>query len=156
MYNTSIQYMNYVQPSFAPPSSWFGPVWTALYIIIAISFGFVLYKAIKKEISFLVALPFVLNLVFNALYTTLQFGLQNFVLASIDIVLVLGTLIWAMIAVWKEYKLTDIWGIEMAAVNGGWLQWAVLFMFYALGVFVADTIIHLLFAIAPEPIKWED
>jgi hypothetical protein len=59
-------------------------------------------------------------------------------------------------AIFGIHKLTDIWGIEMAAVNGGWLQWAVLFMFYALGVFVADTIIHLLFAIAPEPIKWED
>jgi len=103
-YNITGQYANYVQPSFAPPSSVFGPVWTILYILITISFGYVLYKTIKKELSFKVALPFILNLVFNFLFTTLQFGLQNLVLASIDILLVLGTLIWAMIVVYKEYK----------------------------------------------------
>jgi tryptophan-rich sensory protein len=103
-YNTAIQYMDFIRPSFAPPSSWFGPVWTFLYILIAISFGYVFYKAIKKEIPFLVALPFILNLIFNALYIPLQFGFQNFVLASVDILLVLGTLIWAMIVVWKKAK----------------------------------------------------
>jgi tryptophan-rich sensory protein len=104
MYNTTTQYMNYVQPSFAPPSEWFGIVWTFLYILIAISFGYVFYKAIRKDISFAVALPFILNLIFNGLFTTIQFGLKNLFLASIDIILVLGTLIWAMIVVYKEYK----------------------------------------------------
>lgn len=104
MYNTSIQYMNYAQPSFAPPSEWFGPVWSVLYIIIAISFGYVFYKAYNKEISFNVALPFMLNLLFNGLFTTLQFGVKNLFLASVDIVLVVITLIWGMIAVYKEYK----------------------------------------------------
>lgn len=99
-----MQYMNYVQPSFAPPSTWFAPVWTFLYILIAISFGYIFYKAIKKEISLLVALPFALNLIFNGLFTYIQFGLQNLFLASIDIVLVLGTLIWAIIVVRKKYK----------------------------------------------------
>jgi translocator protein len=41
------------------------------------------------------------NLVFNFAFTPLQFGLQNNLLAAIDILLVLGTLIWAMIAIWK-------------------------------------------------------
>jgi len=104
MYNTTLQYANYVQPSFAPPSSWFGPVWTILYALIVISFGFVLYKAIKKEVPFMTALPFVLNLIFNGLYTYLQFGLQNMLLASIDIVLVLATLVWAMVVVYKKYR----------------------------------------------------
>jgi len=104
MYNITTQYADYVQPSFAPPSEWFGIVWTILYIIIAISFGYVFYQTIRKKLPFMVALPFLLNLVFNFAFTTLQFGLQNLLLASIDIVLVLGTLIWAMVAVWKKYK----------------------------------------------------
>jgi len=55
------------------------------------------------------------------------------------------------------HYLTDIWGIEMYAVtNGGVMGWGALVLFYAAGLFVADTIIHILFAIAPEPIKWED
>jgi tryptophan-rich sensory protein len=44
--------------------------------------------------------PFALNLVFNFAFTPLQFGLQNNLLAAIDILLVLGTLVWALYAVW--------------------------------------------------------
>jgi translocator protein len=53
----------------------------------------------KKKVRFTVALPFILNLIFNAAFTPLQFGLKNNLLASIDILLVLGTLIWAMKAI---------------------------------------------------------
>ena len=52
------------------------------------------------EIPLIIALPFVLNLVFNFSFTWLQFGLQNNALAAIDILLVLGTLIWALVAIY--------------------------------------------------------
>jgi tryptophan-rich sensory protein len=79
-------------------------VWTVLYVIIAATFGTVFYKAFTKELPWMVALPFALNLVFNFSYTWLQFGLQNYTLASIDIILVLGTLVWAMVAIWPYVK----------------------------------------------------
>jgi len=44
----------------------------------------------------MVALPFALNLAANAAFTPLQFGLRSNVLAAVDIILVLGTLVWAM------------------------------------------------------------
>ena len=44
----------------------------------------------------MVLLPFILNIVFNLAFTPLQFGLLNNLLATIDIVLVLGTLVWAL------------------------------------------------------------
>ena len=47
----------------------------------------------------MVALPFVLNLVFNFAFTTLQFKLKNNLLAAVDILLVLGTLVWAMVVI---------------------------------------------------------
>jgi len=50
----------------------------------------------------MVALPFALNLIFNFAFTPLQFGLQNNLLAAVDILLVLGTLIWALAAVWRR------------------------------------------------------
>lgn len=56
--------------------------------------------AAKKTIPLPVAVPFALNLIFNFAFTPLQFGLQNNLLAAIDILLVLGTLIWAMIAIY--------------------------------------------------------
>ena len=95
-------YSQLVKPSWAPPAWVFGPVWTLLYAIIAVSFGTVFYKAIPHQIPWLVALPFALNLIFNFAFTPLQFGLQNNLLAAADILLVLGTLIWALAAVWRS------------------------------------------------------
>ena len=48
----------------------------------------------------MVTLPFGLNLVFNLVFTPMQFGLKNNLLAAIDILLVVGTLVWALYAVW--------------------------------------------------------
>jgi tryptophan-rich sensory protein len=72
--------------------------------MIAISFGKVFWMAYNKEIAFMVALPFALNLLFNFLFTPLQFGLKNNLLAAIDIALVLATLVWAIIAIWPHAK----------------------------------------------------
>lgn len=102
--NTYNWYSQLIKPSWAPPAWLFGPVWTGLYILIAVSFGTVFYKVFTKQISWLVALPFVLNLVFNFAFTPLQFGLKNNLLAGVDILLVLGTLIWAMIAIYPHLK----------------------------------------------------
>ena len=102
--NTFLWYQNLIKPAFAPPAWIFSPVWTILYIIIAITFGYVFYKAIKKQFSWIVALPFLLNLFFNFIFSPIQFGLQNNFLAAIDILLVLATLLWAMIVIYKRIK----------------------------------------------------
>lgn len=98
--NTYNWYSQLIKPSWSPPSWLFGPVWSVLYVIIAVSFGTVFYKAFTKQISWMVALPFALNLVFNFIFTPIQFGLKNNLLASVDILLVVGTLIWAFVALW--------------------------------------------------------
>ena len=100
MNNAYNWYKDLVKPSWAPPSYLFGPVWTVLYVIIIASFGTVFYKAFTKEISWIVTLPFALNIVFNVAFTPLQFGLRNNLLASIDILLILGTLLWALYSIW--------------------------------------------------------
>lgn len=102
--NTYVWYAQLIKPSWAPPSWLFGPVWTMLYALIAISFGTVFYKASTGKIPWIVALPFVLNLVFNFAFTPLQFGLKNNLLATIDILLVLGTLIWAIVVVFSHIR----------------------------------------------------
>ena len=99
MNNAYNWYQTLVKPSWAPPSWLFGPVWTFLYILIALSFGKVFIMFFQKQISFIVILPFILNLIFNFAFTPLQFGLRNNILAGIDILLVLGTLVWLMVAI---------------------------------------------------------
>lgn len=97
-------YEQLIRPSWSPPSWLFGPVWTILYILIATSFFKVFQLAYQKEIPYIVALPFILNLVFNFAFTPLQFGLKNNYLAAIDIVLVLVTLIWAMYSIFPHQR----------------------------------------------------
>ncbi len=94
-------YQTLIKPFWSPPAWIFGPVWSVLYVIIAVSFSTVFYKAFTKQIPRAVALPFALNLIFNFAFTPIQFGLKNNLLASLDIILVLITLVWALCAVWQ-------------------------------------------------------
>ncbi len=112
MNNAYNWYSTLIKPSWSPPSWLFGPVWTILYAIIAVSFGKVFLLAWQKQIPFLVVLPFVLNLIFNFAFTPIQFGLNgstgsphgNNLLAGVDILLVTATLIWAMVAIYPHVR----------------------------------------------------
>ncbi|MDB5204513.1 MAG: CrtK protein rane protein-like protein [Candidatus Taylorbacteria bacterium] len=92
-------YNSLIKPTWAPPQWLFGPVWTVLYILITLSFGKVFIMLAQDQISFMIALPFILNLVFNFIFTPIQFRLKNNLLAALDILLVLAMLIWAMILI---------------------------------------------------------
>ena len=104
------------KPFFAPPAAVFGPVWAVLYLIIAVSFGFVLVQCLRRKWPMATLLPFALNLLFNAAYPALQFGLKNNPLASVDILLLLATLVWAMTTIWHRAR----W---VALVNLPYLLW---------------------------------
>jgi translocator protein len=97
-------YSTLIKPTWSPPSYIFGPVWTFLYILITISFGKVFMMFYQKQIPFIVVLPFILNLIFNFSFTYFQFGLKNNLLAALDILLVLSTLIWLIIAIYPYTK----------------------------------------------------
>ncbi len=111
-------YANLIKPFFAPPSWIFGPVWSVLYVIIAVTFIRVFYLAFKGTIPAYIVIPFVLNIAFNLLFSPIQFTLQNNYLAAVDIILVLGTLVWAMIAIWPYSR-----GIAYAQIP--YLAWVI-------------------------------
>ncbi len=102
---TTVWYATLIKPSWAPPTYLFGPVWTILYLVIFITFSYVFLKWYRGEVPTIVALPFLLNLIFNALFTPLQFGLQSNELASLDILAVLGTLGWSLYAIFPYVPL---------------------------------------------------
>ena len=94
-------YKKLVKPSWAPPAQIFGPLWTVLYIGIVLTFGVATYMFAKSQISWLVLMPFFMNILFNVAFTPLQFKLRNNKLALLDIFLVLVTLIWALIKIYQ-------------------------------------------------------
>lgn len=96
------QYVDFIKPSWAPPAYLFGPVWSVLYALIIVTFGYVFWLIWQKRLPRKVATPFVLNIITNLLFTPIQFTLGNNFLASIDIILVLVTLIWATVVIYKH------------------------------------------------------
>ncbi len=109
-------YATLIKPSWAPPSWLFGPVWTVLYAIIFATYGYVFYLVWAGKLPKIVALPFALNLLFNFAFTPIQFGLRSNLLASLDILLVLGTLVWALIIIYPHVR----W---VAYANTPYLLW---------------------------------
>ncbi len=97
-------YNSLTKPSWTPAPATIGLIWQILYPIIVVSFGFVFVQAIRKKVPWLVALPFAINLVANLIFTPIQFGMRNLPLASVDILIVWGTLIWAAVAIWKHHR----------------------------------------------------
>lgn len=81
------------KPVFNPPSWLFAPVWTTLYIFMGIAAGLVWDKIdSQKETVKKGLLYFAIQLGLNALWSYLFFGLQNPLLALIEIVV-----LWLMI-----------------------------------------------------------
>ena len=97
-------YSTLTKPTVNPPPWVFGPVWTILYLLIAIGFGKVFWMAFQRQLPWKIALPFLLNLIFNFAFTPLQFGLQSNLLASVDVLLVLVTLVWALATIWNRKR----------------------------------------------------
>lgn len=86
-------YPTIVKPIFNPPNWIFMPMWTLLYILMAVAAGLVWDKikeqneTVKKALAF-----FLIQLTLNAIWSYLFFGLKNPMLALIEI-----ALLWLMI-----------------------------------------------------------
>ena len=90
------------KPSWTPAPATIGAIWGLLYPVIAITFLFVFVQVARGRMPWMVAVPFAINLVANLSFTPIQFGLRNLPLAAVDILIIWGTLVWMMVAVWRH------------------------------------------------------
>lgn len=92
------------KPSWTPAPSTISLIWTLLYPVIVVSFGFVFVRAFREKVPRRVALPFAVNLVANLLFMPIFAGLRSVPLAAADIVVVWASIVWCAVAVWPVYR----------------------------------------------------
>lgn len=98
-------YEGLAQPGFAPPPEVFGVAWSIIYPLIIIAGIYILTQAIRRKLPVWLFGVYVLNFFFNLLFTPLEleFGL---LVGTVDILLVLVTLIWLELGLWKRSALS--------------------------------------------------
>jgi benzodiazapine receptor len=104
------------KPSWTPAPATIRLIWTLLYPVILVSFGFVFVQAFRRKVPWPVALPFAVSLVANVLFMPIFAGLRNVPLAAADIVVVWATIPWCVVAVWPHAR----W---VAVAQGPYLVW---------------------------------
>lgn len=95
------------KPAWNPPNWIFGPVWTALYTMMAVAAWLVWgrggFAAQRAPLGL-----FLLQLLFNAAWSALFFGLQNPGLAFAEIVLLWLAIVGTLIAFWKAHRFASV------------------------------------------------
>jgi len=105
--NAGAFYTELVQPVWAPPGSWFGPVWTVLYLLMGISAWLVWRRGGFGQQRLPLGL-FVVQLGFNGLWTWLFFGWQQGALAFAEILLLWCLILATLIAFWRVRALAGV------------------------------------------------
>lgn len=85
-------YVTLNKPSFTPPNYLFAPVWTALYIMMGVAAGIVWSKGYHHIWVKTALYHFVFQLLLNALWSIVFFGLKN-PLGGMVVILALLTMI---------------------------------------------------------------
>ncbi|MEV6285179.1 TspO/MBR family protein [Kribbella sp. NPDC051770] len=122
---TTEQYAELQQPDWAPPSWLFGPVWTVLYVMIAVSGWLVWRKTGWSE----QLVPYAVQLVLNAIWTPLFFGANATGLALVEIVLLWAAIAWTVITFRRvsrpaTWLLAPYWAwVTFAAALNGSIWW---------------------------------
>lgn len=91
-------YAHLNKPSFTPPDWLFGPVWTVLYLLMAVSAFLVWKKGLAKPLVKIALALYLLQLVLNALWTPLFFGARMPLLAFIEILLLCSAIVLTIVA----------------------------------------------------------
>lgn len=95
-----------IKPAITPPNYVFPIVWTALYALIALSIYLSWTNAKGKSEKMLLLRGFTANLILNALWSILFFGMKNPMLALADLILLWVSIIFLIKTCWKINKLS--------------------------------------------------
>jgi benzodiazapine receptor len=119
-------YASLNQPSFSPPNWVFGPVWTALYILMGISLFFILRlppDAARRRAIWIYCIQLFLNFCWSFLF----FFFKNMGLALVEIILLWITIVLMLLYFYKLKPLSAylnipylLWVSFATALNGAY------------------------------------
>ncbi len=100
-------YASITKPAWNPPNSIFGPVWTTLYIMMAVAAWLVWQRGGWKQQRKALTI-YLVQWALNALWTPLFFGLQRPDLAFAGILLLLASILATIAAFWRVKRTAAI------------------------------------------------
>ncbi len=116
-------YAQLARPAWAPPAAVFGPVWTVLYVMIAVA-GWLAWSARGTDSVRLPVTLFVAQLVANALWTWLFFAWRLGLWSFVEIVVLWLLIVATVVVFWQLRPLAGIllvpylaWVTFAAALN---------------------------------------
>jgi tryptophan-rich sensory protein len=100
-------YRDLAKPGWTPPSWVFGPAWTTLYILIAVS-GWLVWLRRDRTALWPAFAVFLVQLALNALWSLLFFGMRRPGLALVDVVLLLAVILLNVAVFWRLSRLAGL------------------------------------------------
>jgi benzodiazapine receptor len=88
-------YATLVKPEWLPPQDWFAPVWPALYVLMGVAAWLIWRERYHRGRSAAIA-AYAVQLLLNALWPPLFFGLKNIDAGLLDIVALWLAIGWTM------------------------------------------------------------
>jgi translocator protein len=93
-------YAGLVRPGWAPPASVFGPVWSVLFVLMAVA-AWLVWRKDGFRAARVALLVFLGQLALNALWSWLFFAWHRGGLAFADILVLLAMIVATMVAFWR-------------------------------------------------------
>ena len=100
-------YQEIAKPSWTPPGWLFGPVWTALYLMMAIAAWLVWRARASRTMSGAIII-YLVQLALNGWWSYLFFGLRRFGLALADLVAMWILIAIAVVLFWRIRRLAGV------------------------------------------------
>ncbi|MFZ2664067.1 MAG: TspO/MBR family protein [Patescibacteria group bacterium] len=119
-------YASINKPTFNPPSWVFSPVWTALFLMMAVSAYMINMKAQNKELLSKAISAYNLQLFLNLLWSILFFGLKSPTAALVEIAILWCAILYTILRFKEIYKLSAVLLVPYLL----WVTFATVLNFY--------------------------
>lgn len=126
--SVSTWYTTINKPDFNPPDYVFAPVWTVLYLLMGISLFLIWKEGLNNKIVKTAFVIFMIQLVFNALWSVVFFGLHS-IPGGFTVILVLWILIFVCILRFKKISATASYLLIPYII---WVTYATILNFFIL------------------------